>query len=108
MNAPATAAAPIETRAGETHAADLRTAIASLGKLLTEVQDQVDAGINIDLGGLAETTAALCSEVEGLPADEARAMVADLSSLVEGCERIASAVAARLAADGAPKDVHGA
>ena len=83
----------------ETRTADVRMAIASLGKLLNEVQDKVDAGINIDLGGLAETTAALCSEVESLPADDARTMVADLSVLVEGCERIASTVASRLSVE---------
>jgi hypothetical protein len=90
------AAAPIVS---ETHTTDVRTAIGALGKLLVEVQTQVDAGVDIDLAGLAETTAALCAEVEGLPADEARSMVADLSALVEGCERIAATVAARLAGE---------
>ena len=103
MNAPATAADAIAT-----HAADVRLAIAAFGRLLTDVQDNVDAGIDIDLAGLAETTAALCGEVEGLPADEARTMVADLSALVEGCERIASSVAARLATEGASNGAPGA
>ncbi len=80
---------------------EVRQAVVSLGVLLAEVQANVDTGIDIDLAGLAETTAAICNEVEALPAGDARTMVAELSVLVETCEAIASTVAQRLAGQAA-------
>ena len=75
---------------------EVRQAVASLGALLNDVRTNVDAGIEIDLSGLAQTTAALCVEVEALPPEDARSMVAELSDLVEKCEGIAARVAMQL------------
>ena len=80
---------------------EVRSAVTALGELLEHVRSTVEAGEEIDLGGLAETTAAVCAAVEALPHDEARPLVAELSTLVESCETIARTYTARLAVEAA-------
>ncbi|WP_452001953.1 hypothetical protein [Azospirillum largimobile] len=73
--------------------AELMERAASLGAALEEARAEAEAGALIDLAGLEDSVARLCAEAEGMPHDEARALLGPLGDLVAALDPLAASLA---------------
>ena len=75
--------------------ADAQRDLTIFGNVLARVRGEIIAGTDVDLSGLPERTDALCRKVEGLPRDQAKALLPLLSGLVRESGVLAERLAAR-------------
>ena len=73
--------------------AELTERAASLGAALEEARAEAEAGALIDLAGLEDSVARLCAEAEGMPHNEARALLGPLGDLVAALDPLAASLA---------------